>query len=123
MNNNNKQLIKYKERIFSIIKKIFSIFFKKENKDTTKITDSSDNEWSKENQFLKDISRDEIKEKERILNLKVLYDNGQLDPYEISDEDIQKIIYLYEYETKNLNCDTEKRLKKIEKILKENKNV
>lgn len=123
MNNNNKQLIKYKKRIFSIIKKIFSIFFKKENKDTTKITDSSDNEWSKENQFLKDISRDEIKEKERILNLKVLYDNGQLDPYEISDEDIQKIIYLYEYETKNLNCDTEKRLKKIEKILKENKNV
>lgn len=121
--NNNKQLIKYKERIFSIIKKIFSIFFKKENKDTTKITDSSDNEWSKENQFLKDISIDEIKEKERILNLKVLYDNGQLDPYEISDEDIQKIIYLYEYETKNLNCDTEKRLKKIEKILKENKNV
>ncbi len=120
---NNKQLIKYKESIFSIIKKFFLIFFKKENKDVTKITDSSDNELSKENQFLKDISREEIKEKERILNLKLLYDNGQLDPYEISDEDIQKIISLYEDETKNLNCDTEKRLTIIEKKLKESKNV
>ena len=120
---NNKQLIKYKEIIFSIIKKIFLIFLKKENKDVTKITDSSDNELSKENQFLKDISREEIKEKERILNLKVQYDKGQLDPYEISDEDIQKIISLYEDETKNLNCDTEKRLTIIEKKLKESKNV
>ena len=120
---NNKQLIKYKESIFSIIKKFFLIFLKKENKDVTKITDSSDNELSKENQFLKDISREEIKEKERILNLKVLYDKGQLDPYEISDEDIQKIISLYEDETKNLNCDTEKRLTIIEKKLKEIKNV
>ena len=120
---NNKQLIKYKESIFSIIKKFFLIFFKKENKDVTKITDSSDNELSKENQFLKDISREKIKEKERILNLKVLYDKGQLDPYEISDEDIQKIISLYEDETKNLNCDTEKRLTIIEKKLKESKNV
>lgn len=120
---NNKQLIKYKESIFSIIKKFFLIFLKKENKDVTKITDSSDNELSKENQFLKDISREEIKEKERILNLKVLYDKGQLDPYEISDEDIQKIISLYEDETKNLNCDTEKRLTIIEKKLKESKNV
>ena len=120
---NNKQLIKYKESIFSIIKKIFLIFLKKENKDVTKITDSSDNELSKENQFLKDISREEIKEKERILNLKVLYDKGQLDPYEISDEDIQKIISLYEDETKNLNCDTEKRLTIIEKKIKESKNV
>ena len=120
---NNKQLIKYKESIFSIIKKFFLIFLKKENKDATKITDSSDNELSKENQFLKDISREEIKEKERILNLKVLYDKGQLDPYEISDEDIQKIISLYEDETKNLNCDTEKRLTIIEKKLKESKNV
>lgn len=120
---NNKQLIKYKESIFSIIKKFFLIFLKKENKDVTKITDSSDNELSKENQFLKDISREEIKEKERILNLKVQYDKGQLDPYEISDEDIQKIISLYEDETKNLNCDTEKRLTIIEKKLKESKNV
>lgn len=120
---NNKQLIKYKESIFSIIKKIFLIFLKKENKDVTKITDSSDNELSKENQFLKDISREEIKEKERILNLKVQYDKGQLDPYEISDEDIQKIISLYEDETKNLNCDTEKRLTIIEKKIKESKNV
>ena len=120
---NNKQLIKYKESIFSIIKKFFLIFLKKENKDVTKITDSSDNELSKENQFLKDISIEEIKEKERILNLKVLYDKGQLDPYEISDEDIQKIISLYEDETKNLNCDTEKRLTIIEKKLKESKNV
>ena len=123
MKKNNEQLIKYKEKIFSIIKKIFLIFFKKENKDITKITDSSDDELSKENQFLKDISRDEIKEKERILNLKILYDNGQLDPYEISDEDIQKIIYLYEDETKKLNCDTEKRLTRIEKMLKESKSV
>lgn len=120
---NNKQLIKYKESIFSIIKKFFLIFLKKENKDVTKITDSSDNELSKENQFFKDISIEEIKEKERILNLKVLYDKGQLDPYEISDEDIQKIISLYEDETKNLNCDTEKRLTIIEKKLKESKNV
>ena len=120
---NNKQLIKYKESIFSIIKKFFLIFLKKENKDVTKITDSSDNELSKENQFLKDISREEIKEKERILNLKVLYDKGQLDPYEISDEYIQKIISLYEDETKNLNCDTEKILTIIEKKLKESKNV
>ena len=123
MKKNNEQLIKYKEKIFSIIKKIFLIFFKKENKDITKITDSSDDELSKENQFLKDISRDEIKEKERILNLKILYDNGQLDPYEISDEDIQKIIYLYEDETKKLNCDTEKRLTRIGKMLKESKSV
>ena len=40
-----------------------------------------------------------------------------------TDEDIQKIISLYEDETKNLNCDTEKRLTMIEKKIKESKNV
>ena len=47
------------------------------------------------------------------------YDNGEIDEEDISDEDIDKIIKMYENETEELNADTERRKIHIAQMLKE----
>lgn len=47
------------------------------------------------------------------------YDNGEIEAEDISDEDIDKIIEMYEKETEELNADTEKRKVHIAHMLKE----
>lgn len=122
----NKEIVEYKDNIFLAIKKFFSKIFNKE-KDTKnhKNTENNDNieELNKKIESQEKIdnkaSFDEIKEKDRIMHLKFLYDNGQLDDEDISDEDAKKLVKLYEEETKRLNEDTKVRLNKIEKMMKQ----
>ena len=56
------------------------------------------------------------------MKLKLQYDNGEIDEEDISEEDIDKLVALYKKETEELNGDTLKRKKHIEKMLKEMKN-
>ena len=56
---------------------------------------------------------------ERLKILQIQYDNGEIDEDDISDEDMDKLIEMYEKETEELNIDTERRKKHITQMLKE----
>lgn len=125
----NNGLIKYENSIFSKIKnfifKIFRIDKKKSSEVCNDNCSAKENfkQLKKANIFLDTQLSDDIREKNRILQLKLLYDKGQLDADELSDEDVDKIVALYEEETEALNKDTKKRLEKIERVIKNNKNI
>ena len=51
--------------------------------------------------------------------LQLKYENGEIDEYYISDEDMDALIEMYKNETEKLNIDTEKRKNHISKMLNE----
>lgn len=57
-------------------------------------------------------------EKERILSLRSKWENGEIDESEISDEDINAIVEIYNAETEKLKQETEQIKQNIAKILK-----
>lgn len=65
------------------------------------------------------IKRDE--EKERLLNIKRMYDNDEITEDEIDENDMEALIALYKEETDKLNKDTEARKIRIKKMLDEMK--
>lgn len=67
--------------------------------------------------FSKDIMVVGNKEEERLIRLKRLYDNREIDEEEFSNEDIDELIKMYEEEIKKLKIDTERRKMNIEYIL------
>ncbi len=118
----NNKLIEYKENIFNrisnFIKKIFfnkNLIITNNNFENAK-TNEKDNE-----NFLNNIQIKENEEEKRLKILQLQYDNGEIDEDDISDEDIDKLIDLYKKESEELNKDTLKRKKHIEKMLKEMK--
>lgn len=118
----NNKLIEHKEnivsKIFNFIKKIF--FNKKLNTNKNISEEGITNEKPRE-KFLTNIQIKENEEEKRLNKLKLQYDNGEIDEEDISDEDIDKLIALYKKETEEINKDTLKRKKHIEKMLKEMK--
>ena len=120
----SNKLILYKENIFTKISNFFEkIFFSKKRvtqKDINEIPIY--NEHQKED-FIEGIIIKESEEEKRLKNLQLQYDNGEIDEENISDEDMDKIIKLYEKETEELNNDTERRKKHIAQMLKELKST
>ena len=119
MGNNNK-IIPYKENIFIKISKFFKKLFVSKNQ--TLLGDSNEKKslsFDNEENFIKKVQFIEDSEEKRLKNLKAQYDNEEIDEEDIADEDIDKLIEMYEKETKELNEDTERRKKHIAKMLKE----
>ena len=91
------------------------------------ITESIQEESIEHNQhkdyFLKNILIKENEEEQRLKALQLQYDNGEIDEEDISDEDMDKLIEMYEKETEELNKETEKIKVHIEKMLNELKKV
>jgi len=58
-------------------------------------------------------------EDKRLEILKMQYETEEIGENDISDEDMNKLIEIYEKETEELNNDTERRKRHIVKILKE----
>ncbi len=58
-----------------------------------------------------------MNEEERLRILKQLYDNREIDEEEFSNEDIDKLINMYDKEIEQLRIDTERRKKNIAYIL------
>ena len=54
-----------------------------------------------------------------IKSLQIQYDNGEIDEDDLSEDDVNKIIKLYEEETEQLNQDTLQRKIHIQNMLKE----
>ena len=66
--------------------------------------------------FLENISMSDTTK--RLKDLKQLYDNRKISEKEITDEDIDKLIEMYDKEIKELKADTERRKENITKIIK-----
>lgn len=112
----NNKLMVYKENIFTKISKFFkNIFFRKKEDDISVI---KENNSSKEN-FIESIQIREDEEERRLKNLQLQYDNGEIDEEDISYEDMERLIEMYEKETDELNADTERRKKHIAQMLNE----
>lgn len=136
MENNN--LIPNKRNIFAKIANFFKkIFFKKKeytienNKESIATNFQNKENIEKKvnynnyanNQFFENIVIKDNLEEKRLKELQRQYDNGEIDEEDISDEDMEKIIEMYEKETAKLNEDTEMRKIHISKMLKELKNT
>lgn len=108
----NKELVQYNETIFTKAKRILKSFFKKqENKMIL-------NEVKYKNNFIENITISENEEQKRLKELKKLYDNREIEEENISNEDIDRLIEMYNNEIQELKIDTKIRKSKIEKIIK-----
>ena len=116
----NNKLIAYKENVFTKILNFFKkIFFKEKNivlQENSQL--NIQNDQPKE-YFIENITIKEDKEEKRLKILQLQYDNGEIDEEDISDEDMDKLIEMYEKETEKLNLDTERRKNHIAQMLKE----
>ena len=72
--------------------------------------------------FLQSIKVEPDKERLRLLALKRKYDCGEISELDISDEDIMKIVDLYEEEIRNIKDETKRAKNKIKLMLEELKN-
>lgn len=107
----NKELIEYHETMFSKIKKFFKRFlFRKKEKNIV-------NEIKHNNNFLEKIIINESTEEKRLRQLKKLYDVGDVKERDITNEDIDKLIEMYDKEIEELREDTEKRKNNIKQII------
>lgn len=107
----NKELIQYRETIFSKVKRLLKRFFiKQENKIIA-------NEIKYKENFLENIIVNENEDEKRLRELKKLYDNRELEEKNISNEDIDKLIEMYDKEIEELRADTERIKNKIEQII------
>ena len=121
----NNKLILWRESIFTKISNFFKkIFFKNKSVDQKEnIENFSNNKQDEEKEsFLKNIIVTQDEEQKRIQDIKEKYDNGEIDEDDISDEDMDKLIEMYEKETEELNKNTEMRKNHIAQMLKELKN-
>ena len=111
-------LIPYKEGIISRICNWFKkIFFKR------KTDEKINNNITFNNETLRDkVIIPEDKEKNRILILKKKWEDGKIDAEDMSDEDVDKIVSLYNKETEKIRSETTMIKESISKMLKELKN-
>ena len=112
----NNKLIIYKNNIFIKIAEFFKKLFSRK-----KILQSKNENISNDTRdsFIESIQIKKDKEKLRLCRLKQQYDNGEIDEDDIPDEDVEKIVELYEKETEKLKADTEKIKNHIRQMLKQ----
>ena len=96
----NNKLMTYKENIFTKISNFFKNLFFRNKKMVIKDIDEKiicDN--SKKEYFIEKIAIKENEEEKRLKILQLQYDNGEIDEKNISEEDMDKLIEMYENET------------------------
>ena len=120
----NNKLIAYKENIFTKISNFFKKLFFRKKEDIIESIDEIPiyNNKYKEN-FIGNIQIKEDEEEKRLRILQLQYDNGEIDEEDILDDDMDKLIEMYEKETEKLNIDTERRKNHIAQMLKELKST
>ena len=114
----NNKMIEYKENIFTKILNFFKRIFKKGISHTENIIENE----KKNNDFFENIYIKQNEEEVRLKRLQLQYDNGEIEEDDISEEDMDKLIEMYEKETDELNKDTENIKIHISKMLNELKN-
>jgi len=107
----NKELANYKENLFSKLKKFFIKFIL--NKENKKAENKQPENKTIKKKFYENIMVDQNRPESSLEKLKRLYDNREIDEANISDEDINKLIEMYDREIETLRDDTERRRKNI----------
>lgn len=116
----SNKLISYKENIFTKISKFFKkLFFKEKNIILQENSQKNIQNKQPKEYFIENITIKENGEEKRLKSLQLQYDNGEIDEEDILEEDMDKLIEMYEKETEELNADTERRKNHIAQILKE----
>lgn len=116
----NNKLITYKQSIFTKISNFFKkLFFKEKNEVLQESNEQTIQNKQPKEYFIENITIKADEEEKRLKNLQLQYDNGEIDEEDISEEDMDKLIEMYEKETEKLNADTEMRKKHIAQMLKE----
>ena len=118
MKNNN--LIAYKENLFTKIANFFkNIFFRTSRVESEDVNISPSYNSNEKGSFIENIAVREDEEENRLKALKLQYDNDELDEKDVSDEDTEKLIEMYEKETEQLNAETLRIKQHIAQMLKE----
>lgn len=116
----NNKLISYKESIFTRISKFFKkLFFRGKQIVIKGIDEKTIYDKKLKDNFMESLLMKENEEEKRLKSIQVQYDNGEIDEDDISEEDMDKLIEMYEKETEKLNADTEIRKNHIAQMLKE----
>lgn len=121
----NNKLIEYKNNIWNKISRFFKKIFSK-RKQQEQCIDSNlpkNSYLNREDDFLNRIQIKKSEDEIKIRKLQALYDNGEIDEDELSEDEIEKLIDLYESETEKLNADTERRKVHIQNMLNELKKI
>lgn len=116
----NNKLIVYKENIFTKITNFFrKIFCKEKEQAEENILAKEIENIQHKNDFSERIIIQGNLEEKRLKQIQYQYENGEIDEDEISEEDQNKLIEMYEKETEQLNSDTERIKNHISQMLKE----
>lgn len=107
-------MIPYKEGIFNKIYKFFKKLFRKNVEVKKEIVIPKET-----NSFKERIIIQEDKERKRLLELRDKWENGEVEVDDISDEEIDKIVEIYNEETKKIEEETQIIKQNISKMLKE----
>ena len=114
------ELIPYKENIFTKISNFFKkLFFRK--KEVRESESNENNIYKKQlkEDFIENIAIKENAEEKILKELKHQYDNGEINEEDILEKDIDKLIEMYQKETRQIEADTEKIKTHIAQMLKE----
>ena len=120
----SNSLIPYKQNIFTKIRTFLKNLFSRKKEEF--IEDEKENIFQKNysnNNFSERIAVKVDEEQKRLKDLQRQYDNGEIDEEDITAEDIDKLVEMYEAETERLNADTEMRKMHISGMLIELKNT
>ena len=116
----NNELIPYKENILTKISNFFrKLLFRKKEGIAESVDEKSLYDSQQKENFIDNILIKEDQEEKRLKILQLQYDNGEIDEDDISDEDKDKLIEMYEKETEELNRETENIKIHISQMLKE----
>lgn len=111
-NSNNNSLIKINENsIFYKIKKFFRNFFSKKENNITPI-EKQEIVNNKKESFRKTITNIETDET-RLLKLQKQFDNGEITEEELTDEQVEALLELYQNQIDGLRKSNERRKKKL----------
>lgn len=138
---NNNKPIEYKNSVFDKIVRFFKKLFLRKQTTFNNIQSAhnmrsnvkytSTNQQTKQAEtredvnvkFINSIKIKEDTEEIKIRQIKRMYEAGEIDAEDLSEEDCDKLCDFYKRETEILNADTERRKKHIVQMLKELKNT
>ncbi len=107
-------MIPYKEGIFNKIYRFFKKLFRKNVEVKKEIIIPKEINSFKEKIVIK-----EDEERKRLLELRAKWENGEIEADDISDEDIDKIVEIYNEETRKIEEETQFIKENISKMLNE----
>ena len=119
MNNNENQKKSILNKFISFLKRLFT---RKNNNNLLvegQITEKTKDSYVETKNLKEQITILRDIERERLLNLREQWENGEIEEEEIAEEDIDKLIEIYNAETEKIEQETEQIKQDIAKMLKE----